>query len=209
MVTTNPFDRGAAEAMEYDAWYDSADGREVLGGEVAALAQLFRDITRPWLEIGTGTGRFGAAFDVDVGLDPAAAMLSVASTRLPCVIRGAAEALPIRSSTIGGVLSVATFEFLDSPAEAMQEVARVLKSDGAFVLGILPAAGPWARKYAAQGHDLRSPFHHARFYAPDEVAAFAGRTGLRLEGVPGYGSGEASTEAQSGFLAMRFSGEAV
>jgi|GEM_PF-5656641 len=28
-------------------------------------------------------------------------------------------------------------------------------------------------------------------------------------GVTGYGSGEASTEAQSGFLAMRFSREAV
>lgn len=208
MVTTNPFDRGAAEAMEYDAWYDSADGREVLAGEVAALAQLFRDIARPWLEIGTGTGRFGAAFDVDVGLDPAAAMLSVASTRLPCVIRGAAEALPIRSSTIGGVLSVATFEFLDSPAEAMQEVARVLKSDGTFVLGILPAAGPWARKYAAQGHDLHSPFHHASLPLTRSQHS-PGRTGLRLEGVTGYGSGEESTEAQSGFLAMRFRGEAV
>lgn len=122
----NPFDRGLAEATEYDAWYDTEDGQAVLAGEVAALTEISDSVPRPWIDVGTGTARFGAAFNVDVGVDPAPAMLHLAAMRLPRVVQGVAEALPFQSSVIGGVLTVTTFEFVEDPLQAVQESARVL-----------------------------------------------------------------------------------
>lgn len=203
----NPFDRGLSEALAYDAWYETARGMAVFEGEASALARLFRDATRPWIELGTGTGRFSAAFAVDVGVDPAPSMLGLAADRLPAVVRGVAEALPFRSSSVGGVLSVTTIEFLASPGDAMREVARVLTDSGVFVLGFLPRGGPWAREYSAQGEDPRSPFHHARFFSLDEVQALAEAAGLRVDGIAGDGSERGSTEESHGFLAVRFVGE--
>jgi hypothetical protein len=46
------------QAATYDAWYDSPRGRAIVAEERAALAPLLGDLPRPWLEVGTGTGRF-------------------------------------------------------------------------------------------------------------------------------------------------------
>ena len=89
----NPFDHGKNEAQTYDAWYDTARGRDLLAAEVNVLRALLEGAPRPWVDVGAGTGRFGAALGVDVGLDPAASMLTLARGRIPAVARGVAEAL--------------------------------------------------------------------------------------------------------------------
>ncbi len=178
-TSASPFDRGAAEAAAYDAWYDSLLGRAVLRAEQHCVRELLAGAERPWLDLGAGSGRFGGSLGADVGLDPAMAMLRLAARRLPSVVRGVAQALPFRGESLGAVLSVAVFEFLDAPAPAMQEVARVLQPGGRFVLGFFPAGGPWARRYTLYGRDLQSAFHRAHFFSVAEMRALAAQAGLR------------------------------
>ncbi|MHC4108748.1 MAG: class I SAM-dependent methyltransferase, partial [Planctomycetota bacterium] len=147
----NPFDRSSAEAVAYDAWYDTPEGRSVLRTEERCIRELLDGAPRPWLDVGTGSGRFGGDIGADVGLDPALELVKIASRRMPSVVRGTAEMLPLREASIGAVLSVAVFEFLAEPARAMREVARVLHPGGRFVLGFVPRGSAWAAVYEQQG----------------------------------------------------------
>lgn len=179
---TNPFDRGLAEAAEYDAWYESPQGRAVLEAEQDCVAGLIEGSEHPWLDLGTGSGRFGGKLGADVGLDPALNMLRIASRRIPSVVRGAAEALPFREASLGAVFSVTVFEFLPEPARALREIARALRPGGRFVLGFFPRGGPWAALYEELGRDPQSVFHTARFYSGDDIAALAAGAGLHVSG---------------------------
>lgn len=174
----NPFDRGAAEAMEYDTWYDSSLGRSVLERERECIVPLLRGAERPWLDLGTGSGRFGAAAGAEIGLDPALEMLRIAARRIPSVLLGAGEVLPFREASLGAVLCVAAFEFLPDADHAMREIARVLRPGGRFVLGFFPRGSAWASAYEEQGRDPASVFHGARFCSLAEWLGRAAAAGL-------------------------------
>jgi len=178
----NPFDRGPTEAREYDAWYDTPLGRATLAAEQRCVATLLDGAPHPWLDLGTGSGRFGGPLGADLGLDPAADLLRIAR-RLPSVVRGVAEALPIRDASLGAVLTVAVLEFLPAPALALREVARTLRPGGRLVVGFLPREGAWARAYARQGADPGSLFHGARFLTTEELCSLAAAAGLAPTGL--------------------------
>lgn len=174
----NPFDRGAAEATEYDTWYDAPLGRSVREREQQCVIPLLQGAARPWLDLGTGSGRFGAALGAEVGLDPALELLRIAARRMPSVLLGAAEALPFREASIGAVLCVAAFEFLPDADRALREIARTLRPGGRFVLGFFPRGSAWALTYEQQGRDPGSVFHGARFCSLDEWQGRAVAAGL-------------------------------
>jgi len=179
-MTENPFDRGAAQAKEYDAWYDSRLGQDVLARELGCVRELLEGAPRPWLDLGTGSGRFGEGAGVEVGLDPAADLLRIAARRLPSVVLGVGEALPFRDASVGSVLSVTVFEFLADPAGTTREIRRVLRPGGRFVLGFFPQTGAWARAYREQGRDPASVFRSARFFSLAGVDALAREAGLSV-----------------------------
>ncbi len=209
---TNPFDRGPNEAVSYDAWYESSLGRAVLDAERRCIGQILEDSPHPWLDLGTGSGRFGGAIGADVGLDPARDLLAIAASRIPSVIRGVAQALPFRDASIGAVLAVTVFEFLLEPSHVMREISRLLLPGGRFVLGFFPRTGPWAAVYEEQGRDPESVFHNARFYTAEDIAALAASAGLRIHSsrstlfeMPGtMPSGKISegADASAGFVAL-------
>ncbi len=211
-LNTNPFDRGPARAADYDAWYESPLGRAVLEAEQHCLAPLLAGSAHPWLDLGTGSGRFGGALGADVGLDPAPDLLRIASRRMPSVLRGAARALPFRDASIGTVLAVTVFEFLPEPFHAMREISRILRPGGRFVLGFFPRTGAWAAAYQEQGRDPESAFHDARFYSAEDIAALAASAGLHIHSsrstlfeMPGtMPSGKISegADASAGFAAL-------
>lgn len=182
MTVTNPFDAGPDAAAAYDAWYDSSVGNSVLLTEEVCVRQLLAGAPRPWLEIGTGSGRFGGDLGADIGLDPALELLRIAGARMPCVVRGVAETLPFRDACLGVVMAVTVLEFLASPQRAMHEVARVLRPDGRFVLGFIPQDGPWGKEYELQGSDAESVFHQAHFFSVEELVSLAAEAGLRVTG---------------------------
>lgn len=178
MSTAGLFERLAAR---YDAWYEGPVGTAVFPSEVACLRPLLAGLPRPWLEVGTGSGRFAAALGVEVGVDPAAAPLMLARSRGIRVIRGVGERLPFRPGVFGAVLVVVTICFADDPALLLSEARRVIRPGGAVVMGLVFAESRWGRFYqakAAGGH----PFYRAaRFLTRQQTLALVAGAGLRVQ----------------------------
>ena len=176
--TAGLFDRLAAR---YDAWYEGPAGAVVFPAEAQCLRPLLAGLPRPWAEIGAGSGRFAAALGVDVGLDPAARPLALARSRGIRVVRGTGERLPFRGAVFGAALVVVTLCFAGDPAALLAEARRVVRDDGAVILGMVFAVSPWGRVYqrkAAEGH----PFYSAaRFLTRTGTLALVTGGGLEIQ----------------------------
>ncbi|MCS3920788.1 class I SAM-dependent methyltransferase [Fervidibacter sacchari] len=150
-------------AERYDAWYDSPIGRVAFPLEVAVLRPLLSGSPKPWIEIGVGSGRFAKELQVDVGIDPAMKPLLLAKKRSVTVVQAVGEKLPFRDASFGAVLIVVTLCFVNDPISVLREAKRVLRDDGALVLGMVFADSPWGEFYkrkASEGH----PFYKAAHF---------------------------------------------
>lgn len=149
----------------YDAWFDRHEPAYI--SELLALRPFV-----PWegrgLEIGVGSGRFAAPLGVQVGLDPAPAMLAHAAGRGVEVVEGVAEYLPFADSSFDHALLVTTLCFLDSPAEALCEARRVLRPGGRLVIGFIDRESSLGQGYVQR--QAESVFYReATFHSADEV----------------------------------------
>jgi ubiquinone/menaquinone biosynthesis C-methylase UbiE len=177
LPTEGLFDRLASQ---YDAWFDSAEGKPLFESEIRCIGPLLVAQPRPWLDVGTGTGRFAQALGVDVGIDPARGALAMTATRGVRVVQARGEALPFASSQFGAVLVVVTLCFAPMPQALLRECERVLADDGRILLGLVLGGSPWGRFYiqlAEAGHPFYS---RARFYTVEEVRQLALRAGLTI-----------------------------
>lgn len=161
------------EAGRYDAWFDSAHGRPLFESEVLCLQRLSAHLPRPWLEIGVGTGRFAERLGVDVGVDPAMQALEYAAGCGIPVVAGIGEALPFRDSRFGTAFVIVTLCFAQRADALLQEAMRVIRLDGAVVLGIVPAESPWGRFYAAKARAGNPFYSAARFFTLAELSQAA------------------------------------
>ncbi|MDP8958042.1 MAG: class I SAM-dependent methyltransferase [Actinomycetota bacterium] len=86
------------------------------------------------LDLGAGTGAAAPVFGSRevVALDPALEMLALNPARLRVAALG--EALPFGDESFDGAFSAYVLRNLDSLSAALQEVARVLRPGGAFVV---------------------------------------------------------------------------
>ena len=100
--------------LRYDEWFDTFPGREIFELELECLKNSLKDVPKPWLEVGIGTGRFAKALGVDFGVDPSIEMLKVALKRNLKVTKATAEHLPFDKRSFGGVIMVVTLCFLDN-----------------------------------------------------------------------------------------------
>jgi ArsR family transcriptional regulator len=141
----------AARAARTRSWFDS------VGAEWDALRKVFNDdvlraraITRlvpPGLlvcDVGTGTGvlalelaRLGARV---IGVDPSARMLEAARGKLEAagvpgveLRSGDAAALPLEDASVDAAFAHMVLRYLPSPADALAEMARVVKPGGVVV----------------------------------------------------------------------------
>ncbi len=133
-------------------WYE----QEFLGGRVAdpacgdgdrlgidrALRDLLNEGSGVCLEIGCGTGvhatRVSQLGWTPVGVDFSAGMLRHAKGRLP-IARADAERLPLRDSSVPGVISIMAHTDMPGYPAVLREAARVLRPGGAFVhVGVHP-----------------------------------------------------------------------
>lgn len=210
----NPFERAAAR---YDRWFETSPGREIFAHEVACLEELVG--AGRWLEVGVGTGRFAAALGIRAGIDPSREMLRRAVSRGVRGIVGRAEALPLAGRSLDGVLLVVTICFVDDPAAAIRECARVLRPGGALVLGLVPAESAWGRDYARKGREGHPFYAAARFYETTQVLDLARAAGLVLADArsclfgppgtspdtpPGGSAVRPGLHPAAGFVALRF-----
>lgn len=103
------------------------------------MALLKLSVSAPIPDLGAGTGRFtrllAPQFDSIIAIEPLAAMRQQLATSLPAIdLRpGAADAIPVDSSTISAVFCVDAFHWFATEA-AVVEIHRVLKAAGRLVL---------------------------------------------------------------------------
>ena len=168
-------------AGKYDAWFETERGRAIFRAEVDCISCLLSVLSRPWLEIGVGTGRFAAALGIDEGVDPSPAVLEYAGRRGIRTRIGSAEQLSYESGVFGATFLIVTICFLTEPVPALNECVRVLKSNGYLIIGLVPKDSPWGKEYlrkGAQGH----PFYSAAtFYTSGEIIELAGKAGFVLD----------------------------
>jgi ubiquinone/menaquinone biosynthesis C-methylase UbiE len=158
------FDTNVAE---YDAWYEQYPA--VYQSELTAIREQLQKLPEniKGIEIGLGTGRFAVPLGIKEGVEPSVPMAQKAQKRGIEVIQGTAEKLPYGDLQFDFVLFV-TICHLNSLKQALAEAKRVLKNDGALLIGFLDKDRSIAEQYIEKRH--RSTFfRHATFYTVDRI----------------------------------------
>ena len=164
-------------AANYEAWYDTPEGRRADELEKALLAWLLQRATKPAssvsvLEIGCGTGHFTRWLRDEglmaVGLDLSAAMLAEARALdgVPLVLADA-RSLPFPNGTFDLTVLITTLEFLARPREALQEARRVARRG--LVLGVLNRWSLLGLKRWLVGLLRQTVYDAAHFYTVGEL----------------------------------------
>jgi len=130
------------QAAQYEAWYETPEGRRADALEKDVLKWLLQRFPESGsaLEIGCGTGHFTRWLQKGgveaVGLDRSSAMLAEAQALdgVP-LVRGDARQLPFADGAFDLTALVTTLEFLEQPRKTLAEALRV--SRRGVVLGVL------------------------------------------------------------------------
>jgi SAM-dependent methyltransferase len=169
-------------ALAYDAWFEQ-EGRLIFALEVEALKQVLPLLPKPWIEVGIGSGRFAQALGIDIGLDPSSELSKIARDRGARVLLGRGEEAPFKDGSFGAIFFIVTLCFVDSPKRALSEAARLLKSGGKVVLGLVLKESPWGQLYQREKETGHRFYRHATFYSYAEVEIFLIQTGFLIEKV--------------------------
>jgi SAM-dependent methyltransferase len=171
MAKIGPFEE---HALEYDAWFER--NRYAYQSELDAIRKLLPR-SGNGVEIGVGTGRFAAPLGVSQGVEPSAAMRSIAEGRGINTLDGIAEALPYENASFDFALMVTTICFVDDPLGALDEAYRVLKPAGTLLVGLVDRDSPLGRAYEVNSRS--SVFYRdARFFSVDEAVSLMRAAGF-------------------------------
>lgn len=168
-------------AEQYDKWFDSPEGKALFDTEVNAIKLLMKDLHRPFLEIGVGTGRFAEKLGIGFGVDPSPAALNFALKRGIKTREARGEELPYSDNSFGAVFLLFTLCFVKDASKVLSEAKRVLKEDGRLIIGIInrdSALGRLYMKKKAEGHPI---YKHAHFYRVNELAKLLIKAGMTAE----------------------------
>jgi SAM-dependent methyltransferase len=125
---------------------DYERGRPGWPAEVADIADLPRSATV--LDLGAGTGKLTrvllSRFGRVIAVEPQQATRRVLATRLPDAeaLDGTADRIPVPNGAVDAVFVAQAFHWFGT-AQALAEIARVLRPGGALVLMWNVPAGPW------------------------------------------------------------------
>ncbi len=176
-------------AGEYDRWFD--EHRDEYLAELSQIRDLFPAPGSRCIEVGAGSGRFAAPLGIKTGIEPSVSLCRMARGRGIGVIRGRAEALPVRDETVPCILMVTVLCFLDDPGAALKEMHRILLPRGTLILAFIERGGAIHRRYLCSEGKGRF-LSRARFYSGEEVVLL-----LKTAGFIGI-----SADARSGFFIL-------
>lgn len=161
-------------ADEYDLWFE--ENELILRAEIDALRPFVPRIGTG-LEVGVGTGRFAASLGVEVGIDPARRALQIAQARGIQVCQAFGEHLPFEAGYFDYALLVTVDPFVSDVARLLNEIWRVLKTDGPLILGMIDKSSPLGQMYEA--HKEEDSFYQvARFHTTEEIITYLEQTGF-------------------------------
>ena len=181
-------------ARVYDRVMPAADQASLAG----ALSRADGDIDR-LLDLGGGTGRATIGIDVPerIVIDISRPMLRRARTRTPtgpgrpndppgplAVIQGDAGQLSVTDDAIDAAVVVDAFHHMPAQAAVINEVQRVLRPGGVFVLREFDPTHPvgWLLAHGEHGIGMASVFH-----PPTALAKMLADAGVTVESLtPGF-----------------------
>lgn len=167
-------------AKRYDAWYYRPFGKSAFNLERNCIAYLCKNLRRPFLEIGVGTGRFAEVLRIEHGIDISVGMLRFAKKRGIMVIKGACEELPFSEKFFGAVFIIVTLCFVNDPLKVLVEASRVLTDEGNIVLGLILKESTWATFYNKKGEAGNIFYKIAKFYSFEELKTMIEQSALKV-----------------------------
>ncbi|MEA2082079.1 MAG: class I SAM-dependent methyltransferase [Elusimicrobiota bacterium] len=160
MTKNNLFD---GLSSRYDEWFEKH--KFAYRTEIELLKKLVPSSGRG-LEIGVGTGRFAEALGIKEGADVSGKMLERAGKRGIVTTLSPAENLPYEKESFDYALLMMTICFVDSPEKSLTEAARVLKTGGFLIAGIIDKNSEMGQEYKSKD----SPFYKsATFFSSEEL----------------------------------------
>jgi len=130
---------------------------------------VLTSLTKPWLEIGVGSGRFAQALGIETGVDPSVKLIQIAKHRGINAFLGRGEQQLFAPESVGMVFLIVTLCFLDSPLGVLQEANRILIPEGKVVLGLVLRESPWGKFYQRKKDRGHRFYRYATFYSYEEV----------------------------------------
>ena len=152
---------------EYDDWF--LKHKDKYEAELRAL-RCFIPSDGNGLEIGVGSGKFAVPLGIKIGVEPSAKMADKARKLGIQVLPGIAEDLPVSDNSFDFVLMVTTICFVDDLKKSFQEAFRVLKKEGAIVIGFIDKDSELGKIYRANKDKSRF-YNIAEFFSTEEVLA--------------------------------------
>ena len=154
-------------AEEYDKWYD--ENKKMYELELDAIKKFIpKSERKKGLEIGVGTGRFAEPLGIEYGLEPSKSMAEIAKKRGIKIYEGVAEDIPFKDEFFDYVLMTTTLCFLKDPIKGLKEIKRILKPNGALIIGMIDKDSPLGKFYESKKE--KSKFYKdATFYSLNEV----------------------------------------
>ncbi len=168
-----------SSASIYDAWFDE-QGKLIFAIEVSAFEKVLPLLSKPWLEVGVGSGRFAQALGIEIGIDSSANMLAMARRRGLSVLLACGENECFKNESFGTVFLIVTLCFVDSPQAVLYEANRILEADGKLVLGLVLRDSPWGQFYLSKKQEGHRFYRHATFYSFEELSEFLKTAGFAI-----------------------------
>lgn len=168
------------EAKNYDIWYTTPLGKFVDELETQAIMELLQP--KPGeriLDVGCGTGNYTIKLAkkgcIVTGIDVSEEMLNVALNKCKELnlqielFQANAERIPFAENYFDSIVSVATFEFIMDPKQALEEMFRVVKCDGKIVVGFINRESPWGELYSSDEFRTNTVFKYANLFSKVEI----------------------------------------
>jgi len=172
MPKTEPFDN---YSNEYDDWFIT--NKYAFQSELNAIKKALPD-NRDVVEVGIGSGIFAAPLGIKEGIEPSEAMREKAKKKGVRVMDAVAENLPFADKSKDVVLMVTTICFVDDIFKSFQEVHRVLKDDGYFIIGFVDKNSPIGKFYL-EHKDENVFYKDAIFFGTEELYNTLKDTGFK------------------------------
>jgi len=165
MARTEPFD---AYLNDYEDWFN--EHKYVYKSELEAVRHFIPQ-NKKGIEIGIGTGRFALPFGIKEGVEPSLSMRNFAAQKGLTVYTGTAEELPLKDESYDFALMVTTICFVEDVPKSFNEVYRILKPGGNFVIGLVDKNSPLGEIYEHIKNQNKF-YRYAEFYSANEVKKY-------------------------------------